>query len=175
MTAILAVTHAKGVALGTDSAITEGEQRWTEHAPKWCDLGPAVVALAGDVRATLLAELVGEVRKPRPREGPRAYLTDAIAGALRRALATEDIAQCPEGVIVYHGAAWRLDAGFGLWCPEGGIVGAGSGGMVARAVALALPSLEPLERIGRALEIAGEVCPGVGGKTWLRDVLRRRH
>ncbi len=109
VTAILACEHAHGVVLGTDSAITESDQRWTEAAPKWCTIGPCVVALAGDVRATLLAEAVGPIRRPRPREAARAYLSDALAGALRRTLDAEGISDCPEGVVVYRGQAWRLE------------------------------------------------------------------
>lgn len=173
MTAILACEHARGVILGTDSRITGGGEHWDEDAPKWVEIGSAVVGLAGGVRLSLLAEAIGAVRAPRRTERPQAYLSLVVADAIRKAVEEVDGTHDCEGVIAYRGAAYYLAGDYAVIRPAGGIVGAGSGGVAARAAALALADVAPAERVRRALEIAAQVCPGVGGQLWVRSVGRR--
>ena len=173
MTAILACEHARGVALGTDSRITGAGEHWDEDAPKWVEIGGAVVALAGGVRLSLIAEAIGAVRAPRRTERPQAYLSLVVADAIRVAVEAVDGAHDCEGVIAYRGCAYYLAGDYAVIKPAGGIVAAGSGGVAARAAAIALGDVAPVERVRRALEIAATVCPGVGGQLWVRDVRRR--
>lgn len=173
MTAILGLEWPGGVMLGTDSAITGGGEQWIEDAPKWVRIGPALVGLAGGVRLSLLAESIGSVRAPRRSERPQAYLSLVVADAIRVAVEAVDGAHDCEGVIAYRGGAYYLAGDYAVIKPAGGIVGAGSGGVAARAAAIALVDVEPVERVRRALEIAATVCPGVGGTIHVRDVRRR--
>jgi len=173
VTAIIGLEHPKGVVIGTDSRITSGGEHWDEDAPKWVEIGAALVALAGGVRLSLLAESVGQVRAPRRGERPQAYLSLVVADAIRVAVEAVDGAHDCEGVIAYRGAAYYLAGDYAVFRPAGGIVGAGSGGVAARAAAIALGDVAPKERVERALAIAAIVCPGVGGQLWVRDVRRR--
>lgn len=173
MTAILAITHPRGVVIGTDSRISAGDERWDEDAPKWVTIGPALVALAGGVRLSLVAEGVGAVRAIRRGERPQAYLSLVVADAIRKAVDAVDGTHDCEGVIAYRSRAYYLAGDYAVILPAGGIVAAGSGGVAARAAAIALGEIEPVERVRRALEIAATVCPGVGGTLWVRDVRRR--
>jgi len=173
VTAILAAEHARGVVVGTDSRVTVGDAHFDEDAPKWCLVGPALCALAGGARAALIAEGIGSVRAPRRGERPQVYLSLVIAEAIRQGVEHARAEHDIEGVIAYRGRAYYLDCDYGVMRPTGGVVGAGSGGLAARAAALALADEEPQERVRRALEIAAVVCPGVGGRLWVRDVRRR--
>lgn len=173
MTAILAAEHARGVVVGTDSRITVGDVHFDEDAPKWCEVGPALCALAGGARAALIAEGIGSVRAPRRGERPQVYLSLVIAEAIRQGVEHARAEHDIEGVIAYRGRAYYLDCDYGVMRPAGGLAWAGSGGTAARAAALALADEEPQERVRRALEIAAVVCPGVGGRLWVRDVRRR--
>lgn len=169
MTAILAIVHPRGVVLGSDSRVTTGAEQWDEERPKWARVGRAYVALAGAARLQLLAEAVGRVRAPRAREGAQAYLSLVLAEAIREA-AERTKSGAGEGVIVWRRRAYYLDAEYAVTEPAGGIVGAGSGGTAARAAALALADVEPVERVRRALEIAAACVPGVGGPLHVVDV-----
>lgn len=173
MTALLGIEHPRGVVVGTDSRITGAGEHWDEDAPKWVEIGSALVALAGGVRLSLLAEAIGAVRAPRRTERPQAYLSLVVADAIRVAVEAVDGAHDCEGVIAYRGCAYYLAGDYAVIRPAGGIVAAGGGGVAARAAALALADLEPVERVKRALAIAAQVCPGVGGQLWVRDVRRR--
>ena len=169
MTAILAIEHARGVVLGSDSRLSTASEHWDEDTPKWCAVGDAYVALAGDARLQLLAEAIRRVRRPRRGERAQTYLSLALAEALRR---YSEEAKCApgDGVIVWRRRAYYLDQGYAVVRPAGGIVGAGSGGTAARAAALALADVEPVERVRRALEIAAACVPGVGGPLHVVDV-----
>ena len=173
MTALLGIEHPRGVVVGTDSRITGAGEHWNEDAPKWVQIGSALVALAGGVRLSLLAEAIGAVRAPRRTERPQAYLSLVVADAIRVAVEAVDGAHDCEGVIAYRGCAYYLAGDYAVIRPAGGIVAAGGGGVAARAAALALADVEPVERVKRALAIAAQVCPGVGEPMHVRDVRRR--
>lgn len=174
MTALLGIEHPRGVVIGTDSRITGAGEHWNEDAPKWVQIGSALVALAGGVRLSLLAEAIGAVRAPRRTERPQAYLSLVVADAIRVAVEAVDGAHDCEGVIAYRGCAYYLAGDYAVIRPAGGIVAAGGGGVAARAAAIAIgPDVLPMNRVRRALEIAATVCPGVGGTIWVRDVRRR--
>jgi len=173
VTAILAAEHARGVVVGTDSRITVGDVHFDEDRPKWCEVGPALCALAGGARAALIAEGIGSVRAPRRGERPQVYLSLVIAEAIRQGVEHARAEHDIEGVLVYRGLAYYLGSDYSVLRPAGGLAWAGSGGTAARAAALALADEEPQERVRRALEIAAVVCPGVGGRLWVRDVRRR--
>lgn len=169
MTAILALEHSRGVVLGSDSRLSTGAEHWDEDAPKWCAVSGITLALAGEARTQLLAETIRRVRVPRRGERAQTYLAVTLVEALRR-VSEECRIAAAEGVIVWRGRAYYLDQGWAVVRPVGGIVGAGSGGIAARAAAVALEGLEPVARVRRALEIAALVCPGVGGPLHVVDV-----
>jgi hypothetical protein len=88
VTAIVGVAHPRGVVIGTDSRITGAGEHWDEDAPKWVEIGSALVALAGGVRLSLIAA-IGAVRTPvAPRR--QAYLSLVVTGAIRVAVEAVD-------------------------------------------------------------------------------------
>jgi ATP-dependent protease HslVU (ClpYQ) peptidase subunit len=169
VTAILAIEHAEGVVLATDSAVSDDADKWVEDAPKAFRVGDVWLALSGGVREALLAESVSTPRGPRRGERDVVYLTLAVAEPIRRLHDEAKADGAGDGVIVWRGRVYLLDREYGVVRPAGGLAWAGSGGPVARAAALALHRLPARRRAQRALEIACEVCVGVAPPVHLLD------
>lgn len=175
MTALLAIEHDAGVVLGSDSCVASEHERWIEDHPKYWRLGPLVIAMAGSARATLVAEAAALPRGPRRGERDVVYLSTVVGEAVRVACAAVECAGGVEALLVWRGRAYYMDGAYSVTHPACGVIGAGSGGIAARAAALALAGVvrDPVERARRALVATASMCPGVAPPFHVLDVRTR--
>lgn len=175
MTAIAALEYPGGVILGSDSCVSYEEYFHVEDAPKYFRAGDALVALAGGVRAGLVAEALLALRAPRRGERDVVYLTAVVGEALRQAFeATATPHKDVSGLVVWRGAAYVLDSDLGVSHPACGYAAAGSAELLTLGALAATPHLAPRARVEAALRVAATHCTGVRGPFHVLDVRARK-
>jgi len=90
MTAICAVEHAGGAVLACDSFVGDESYRDLTDSPKWTRRGGIIIACAGNVRASHIAEHA-RFRRQRANESDFDYLTSAVAESIRDAHDDRDV------------------------------------------------------------------------------------
>lgn len=176
---MLALRHADGVTIGSDSMVTGSGFKWTEDAPKYFVHGDAVIGYCGDTRLCQVTEAMPALRRPRAGEKPINYVAHVIAEAIRQTHRAHDRESSTfEALIVWRGAVYELGDGYGVTCPDRGYVAVGSGsGAALGAVACALrvaPQLSPREIVTAAIEASAEHMDSVGGPIHVLDIRSRR-
>jgi ATP-dependent protease HslVU (ClpYQ) peptidase subunit len=175
MTAIAALEYPGGVVVGSDSCVSFEDYFHVDDAPKYFRHGDAIVALAGSLRAGLVAEMMPALRAPRRDERDAVYLAAVVGEALRQTFAaTETPHKDVSGLIVWRGAVWVLDTEFGVSRPATGYAAAGSAELLALGALAATPHLAPRARVETALRVAADHCVGVRAPFHVLDVVSRK-
>ena len=182
MTVVLALRHADGVTIGSDSQWSGDGFKWMEDSPKYFLHGDCVIGYSGDARQARLFEAMPQLRPPRADETPINYIAHVVAEAIRQ---THILHGCeikdPAAVIVWRGCVYEMGERYGVFSPSRGYAAAGSGASVALgAVDLALrfrdrmnPPLSPEEIVTSAIESAIEHTDSVGGKIHVLNIKSR--
>jgi ATP-dependent protease HslVU (ClpYQ) peptidase subunit len=179
VTAVVALRHAGGVTIGSDSLVSGDGFEWVEDEPKFARVGDAVVGFCGNPRECHLVEAVPRLRAPRRDERPILYVAHVIAEAIRQTHRAYD-AENKEfsALIVWRGEVYELIDGYGVTRPALEVAAVGSGAAVAlgalRSSLRLSPDLAPRAHVENALAVASELCAGVGGPPHVLDVRTRK-
>jgi ATP-dependent protease HslVU (ClpYQ) peptidase subunit len=167
VTAVVALRHAGGVTIGSDSLVSGDGFEWVEDEPKFARVGDAVVGFCGNPRECHLVEAVPRLRAPRRDERPILYVAHVIAENKEFS-----------ALIVWRGEVYELIDGYGVTRPALEVAAVGSGAAVAlgalRSSLRLSPDLAPRAHVENALAVASELCAGVGGPPHVLDVRTRK-
>jgi len=175
MTVIAALEHKTGCIIGCDRFLGSENYFDVEDAPKWFRRGPLLIALAGKLRGTQVAERLKKPRAQGRDESPTLYLHDVVGEELRKLheaynvkVKSDDV----DGLIIYRGKLWTLYDDYGVGRSKYGYAAIGAGYLLGAAALAATEGLglAPKERIERALKVAARHSGYVSEEHYILDV-----
>lgn len=164
MTCIVGLVHEGKVYMGADSAASSGFDRHLTSLHKVFRTGKFLLGYTTSFRMGQILQYHLTVRTQFTEETDEQYMVVAFVEAVRECLKGKGFAKIDNNVeeggeflVGYNGHIYQLESDFQINHWQHGMGACGAGEDYALATLLALPNLEPEERIRRALEIASEL------------------
>lgn len=168
MTVIVGIAQQGTVWIGGDSAGSDG---WTTRASalhKVFHRGHFLIGYTGSFRMGQLLQYSLKVRVQRSGLTDEAYMASVFVDAVRACFRDGGYSRSESGreeggtfLAAYHGNLYHIQDDYQVQRSLSGYDAAGSGYMIALGAMAAMATVEPAQRIARALEITAEFASDV--------------
>lgn len=165
MTCIAGIAQGGKVYIGGDSITSNGWSKASTARRKVFRHGELLIGVCGSVRTSNLLQHSLSVRAPEEGEEVECYIVTGVIDSSRNLLKAGGVARVEHNVeagddmlIGFRGQLFRIASDFQVDAYIEGIAAVGAAEDYALATMIALPDLQPEDRIRRALEVSAELC-----------------